>query len=118
MGAVLLVTSDLLWLGKVRAVADPLGVEVRVPERKSEVTHHLLDHDTALVLVDLHDRRYDFIETLRLVRGTRWNVRVVAFGAHTDTARFERAKQEGAEVITRGEMERRLPELLAPLGQS
>jgi DNA-binding response OmpR family regulator len=111
--AVLLVSSDLLWIGKVRAAADRAGWEVRVPDKKTEVTHQLLDGDTRLVLVDLHHPRFDFVETIRLVRGTRWDARLVCFGHHTDTARLARASEAGAqEVWPNSELDRRLAGLL------
>lgn len=112
MPAVLLVSTDLLWQGKVHAAAGRAGLEVRVPERKTDVTQMLLDHETRLVLVDLHDRRFDFVETIRLVRGTRWASRLIAFGHHTDAARLARARELGAEVLTNGDLDRTLGELL------
>lgn len=111
---VLLVSSDLLWIGKVRAAAGHLGWDVHVPERKTDITQLLLDEETKLVLVDLHHPRFEFVETIRLVRGTRWEVRLVCFGHHTDVERLARAREEGAkEVWPNSELDRRLPELLA-----
>ncbi|MEA3190915.1 MAG: hypothetical protein QOD77_1497 [Thermoplasmata archaeon] len=110
--ACLLVSSDLLWLGKVRAVADRSGWHVLVPERKTDITQMLLDDDTKLVLVDLHHPRFDFVETIRLVRGTRWDTELVCFGHHTDEARLEEARATGAHnVWANSELDRRLPEL-------
>ncbi|HEX2065471.1 MAG TPA: hypothetical protein VHI93_01525 [Candidatus Thermoplasmatota archaeon] len=112
--AVLAVTSDLLWVGKLRAAAGRLGWRVEVPQAKVDVTQMLLDGDTRLVLVDLHHPRLDFVETIRLVRGTRWDARLVCFGHHTDVERLQRARQAGAtEVWANSELDRRLPEILA-----
>lgn len=94
-----MVSADLLNLGRVRAVADRLGWTVVVPERKTDITQLLLDEATKVVLVDLHHPRFDPVETLRLVRGTRWDTVLAAFGHHTDTAALERAKREGAKEI-------------------
>lgn len=114
--SVLAVTQDLLWLGKIRAAAGKLGVEVRVPQTKPQVTEFLLDDATKLVLVDLNHPRFDFVETIRLVKGTRWEVRMVCFGHHTDTAQLQKARDIGAkEVWPNSEFDRRLPELLAGL---
>lgn len=111
---VLAVTHDLLWLGKLRAAAGKLGVEVRVPDTKPRITEYLLDDATKLVLVDLNDGKYDFVETIRLVKGTRWEVRMVCFGHHTDTERLAKARAAGAkDVWANSELDRRLPELLA-----
>jgi DNA-binding response OmpR family regulator len=111
---VLLVSSDLLWIGKVRAAAGKLGWTVVVPERKTDVTQELLHDETKLVLVDLHHPRFEFVETIRLVRGTRWDADLVCFGHHTDTERLAAAKAAGAkQVWPNSELDRRLPELLA-----
>ena len=115
--SVLAVTQDLLWLGKIRAAAGKLGVAVRVPQTKPQITEFLLDEDTKLVLVDLNHPRFDFVETIRLVKGTRWEVRMVCYGHHTDAVRLAKARETGAkEVWPNSELDRRLPELLAALG--
>ncbi|MCA1811358.1 MAG: hypothetical protein LC623_05030 [Halobacteriales archaeon] len=111
---VVAVTSDLLWLGKVRAVADRLGWRVEVPKRNLDVTEMLLDGETKLVLLDLHHPAIPFVDTIRLVRGTRWDTRLVCFGHHTDTERIQKAREAGAqEVWPNSELERRLPELMS-----
>lgn len=112
--AVLLVSSDLMWLGKVRAVAAKTGWRVLVPQQKTDITQELLDDDTKLVLVDLHHPKYEFVETIRLVRGTRWDAELICFGHHTDAARLQQARDTGAKnVWANSELDRRLPELLA-----
>jgi DNA-binding response OmpR family regulator len=113
---VLAVTQDLLWVGKIRAAAGKLGVEVRVPDSKPRITEYLLDEHTKLVLVDLNHPKYDFVETIRLVKGTRWEVRLVCFGHHTDAERLQRARDTGAkDVWPNSELDRRLPDLLRDL---
>jgi DNA-binding response OmpR family regulator len=110
---ILLVTADLLWVGKVRSIASRAGWDVVVPDKKTEVTHLLLDGETALVLVDLHHPRFDFVETIRLVRGTRWDAQLVCFGGHMDTERLQKARDAGAkDVIANSQVEARLRELL------
>jgi DNA-binding NarL/FixJ family response regulator len=110
---VLAVTQDLLWIGKLRNVADRRGWTVAVPQGKLDVTQMLLDDDTKLVVLDLHHPRIDPVETIRLVRGTRWDADLVCHGHHTDTARLEAARAAGARtVIPNSELERRLPGLM------
>ncbi len=112
--AVLAVTAELWWRGRIQAAATVLGVEARFPADLGDLTHMLLDHDTRLVLVDLHHPRIGFVEAIRLVRGTRWDGRLVCFGHHTDVERIAKAKTVGAtEVWPNSELDRRLPELLA-----
>lgn len=110
---ILLVSSDLLWRGKVAQAAQAAGCDVVVPERKTDVTQLLLDEATRLVLVDLHHPRFDPVETIRLVRGTRWDARLVCFGHHTDVAALERARAAGAkEVVSNGDLDRNLAALV------
>jgi DNA-binding response OmpR family regulator len=109
----LAVTSDLLWLGKLRNLATRLGWTVAVPQTKLDITQLLLDGDTRLVLVDLHHPRFDFVETIRLVRGTRWDAHLLCFGHHTDAARIARAREIGAQdVVANSQVESRLLELM------
>jgi DNA-binding NarL/FixJ family response regulator len=116
VSTVLAVTADLFWEGRIRAAAAALGHDVKVPARALDVTQELLHEDTRLVLVDLHHPRVDFVDTIRLVRGTRWDARLVCFGHHTDAARMEAARAAGAtEVWPNSELDRRLPELLRGL---
>lgn len=111
---VLAVTQDLLWIGKLRSVADRRGWSVAVPQRKLDVTQMLLDDDTRLVVLDLHHPAIDPVETIRLVRGTRWDAQLVCHGHHTDTARLEAARAAGAgTVVANSELERLLPQLMA-----
>lgn len=115
-GTVLLVSSDLFWQGRVKAAGAKLGLEVKVPQRALDVTQDLLDEATRLVLVDLDHPRIDFVDTIRLVRGTRWDTRLVCFGHHTDVAKLQKARDAGAkDVWPNSELDRRLPELLAGL---
>jgi hypothetical protein len=110
---VLAVTHDLFWLGKIRNTAAKVGLEVRVPV-KPRITEYLLDEATRLVLVDLHDRKHDFVETIRLVRGTRWDTRLICFGHHTDADRMAKARDTGAkEVWANSELDARLAEVMA-----
>jgi DNA-binding response OmpR family regulator len=114
VSTVLAVTADLFWQGRITAAAHKLGHAVKVPARALDVTQELLDEDTKLVLVDLNHPRIDFVDTIRLVRGTRWDAHLVCFGHHTDTARLQKARDTGAkEVWPNSELDRRLPELLA-----
>jgi DNA-binding response OmpR family regulator len=117
VSTVLAVTADLFWQGRIQAAAAKLGHQVKVPARALDVTQDLLDEDTKLVLVDLNHPRIDFVDTIRLVRGTRWDTHLVCFGHHTDVARLQRARDTGAkEVWPNSELDRRLPELLAAMG--
>ena len=116
MSTVLAVTADLFWIGRIKAAAAKLGHDVKIPARALDVTQELLDEQTKLVLVDLNHPKIDFVDTIRLVRGTRWDTHLVCFGHHTDTARLQKARDIGAkEVWPNSELDRRLPELLGAL---
>lgn len=115
MSRILLVSTDLVWAGKVRAAATRAGWQVVSPERKTDVTQLLLDEETRLVVVDLHSPRFDFVETIRLVRGTRWDAHLLCFGHHVDGDRLRQARELGAQdVVANSALESRLAELLPP----
>lgn len=117
MSTVLAVTADLFWEGRIRSAAAKLGHDVKVPQRALDVTQELLDEGTKLILVDLNHPRIDFVDSIRLVRGTRWDTRMVCFGHHTDAARLQKARDAGAtEVWPNSELDKRLPELLSAIG--
>ncbi|MES2154248.1 MAG: hypothetical protein V4510_03855 [bacterium] len=110
----LAITNDLLWRSKIQAVADHAGWHVVVPSRNLDVTQLLLDVDTRLVVLDLHHPTIDAVETIRLVRGTRWDAGLLCFGHHTDAATLHRARDAGAkDVVPNSEMETRLASMLA-----
>ena len=116
MSKVLAVTADLFWIGRIKAAAAKLGHEVKVPARALDVTQELLDEPPKLGLVDLNHPGIDFVDTIRLVRGTRWDTHLICFGHHTDAARLQKARDTGAkEVWPNSELDRRLPELLTAL---
>lgn len=119
MAQVLAVTADLFWQGRIQAAASKLGIDVRVPQRALDVTQLLLDEETKLVLVDLSHPRIPFVDTIRLVRGTRWDAELVCFGHHTDGAKLQQARDAGAnQVWANSELDRRLPDLLASVAHS
>ncbi len=110
---VLAITSDLLWRSRIQAAADHAGWAVAFPSRNLDVTQLLLDGDTRLVVLDLHHPTIDAVETIRLVRGTRWDAELLCFGHHTDAARIQRAREAGAKhVVPNSELDTRLVELL------
>jgi len=113
---VLAVTADLLWRSKIQAAADRAGWQVVVPARNLDVTQLLLDGDTKLVVLDLHHPTIDAVDTIRLVRGTRWDAGLLCFGHHTDAERLRRARDAGAkDVVPNSELDARLAHLLAQL---
>lgn len=110
----LAIVHDLMWRSRIQALADHAGWHVVVPARNLDVTQLLLDIDTKLVVLDLHHPTIEAVETIRLVRGTRWDAGLLCFGHHTDAERLRKAREAGAkDVVPNSEMESRLAEMLA-----
>ena len=110
----LAITADLMARSRIQAVADRAGWQVVVPARALDVTQLLLDIDTKLVVLDLMHPTIDFVDTIRLVRGTRWDADLVCFGFHTDAERLRKARETGAKtVVPNSELEATLATLMA-----
>lgn len=113
----LAITNDLLWRSRIQAAADAVGWQVVVPSRNLDVTQLLLDIDTRLVVLDLHHPTIDAVETIRLVRGTRWDAQLLCFGHHTDAERLRQARDAGAKnVVPNSELAPALVRLMAQAG--
>lgn len=109
----LAVTSDLMWRSRIQTAAEHAGWHAVFPTRNLDVTQLLLDGDTKLVVLDLHHPAIDAVETIRLVRGTRWDADLLCFGHHTDAATLQRAREAGAkDVVPNSEFGSRLAALL------
>ena len=68
----------------------------------------------ALVLVDLEGDSVIWTEVLEQLQAGDHDVRVVAFGQHSDTESLERARNLGCgRVLTKGELSRDMQQVIA-----
>ena len=116
---VLLVGQNLFFLGRVEALADPLGYEVLRATTESAFWDCYGSRHLALILVDLEGDELVWSKVLEGLgqRGTG-EAKVVAFGPHENVALLERAKVQGCDLaLSRGEFNRDLLKILLGLGK-
>ncbi len=117
---ILYLAGDLLWASKIKAEALAAGVTARPVRTPAMLEERLSEGGVRALIVDL-DRAEEAMAMLGRVRGPGAGeieraLRVVAYGAHTDAAALRAAREAGAdEVLTRGQMQQRLPELVRGL---
>jgi CheY-like chemotaxis protein len=113
MGAVVYLVRDLLFVSKIRAAAEALGVDVR--NAASAAALAAAARGARLVIVDL--RLPDALHALELLAADPETASVpsVGFVDHERTDVMERAKALGlARALPKGVFASDLPRLLAP----
>ncbi len=111
---VLLVGQNLFFLGRVEAVAEPLGFEVQRATTESIFWEHYAIRRPALILVDLEGDESIWSKVLEDIDHQKvGGAKVVAFGPHENVAMLERARNLGCDlVLNKGEFNRDLPKII------
>ena len=117
---VLLVGQNLFFLGKVEAVAEPLGLEVQRATTESVFREYYENRRLALILVDLEGDESIWSKVLESIGrpqkegiNKEGRFQVVAFGPHENVAMLERARNLGCGlVLNKGEFNRDLPKII------
>ena len=114
---VLLVGQNLFFLGRVEAVAEPLGYEVQRATTESVFWEFYASRRPALVLVDLEGDESIWSKVLENIdQQDAVGVKLVAFGPHENVAMLERARNLGCHlVLNKGEFNRDLPGIIGGL---
>lgn len=112
--------GDLLWATRIKAAADDLGIPARPVRSLDMLEARLSEGGVKALIVDLEAFETGVALVARLrgpqASGAERGIRILAFGPHVATDRFEAIRAAGAdEVLARGAFDRRLPELLAGL---
>ncbi len=117
-GAVLLVGQNLFFLGRIEAVAEPLGYEVRRATTEPAFRKQLDGPPPDLILVDLEGDESTWVGALEVLQERKpESTQVIAFGPHEQVATLERARALGCDlVLNKGEFNRDLAKILAELG--
>jgi CheY-like chemotaxis protein len=105
---VVAVVDDMFFASKIRAVAEAVGVEISFPRSKEALIEKA--REAQLILVDLHNQRFDPIDIAHELRG----VPMVAFFSHVETELQRKALAAGFnQVLPRSAFVRDLPRILA-----
>lgn len=110
--AIVVLSSDLMWLSRFRAVGQATGVEIRGARTAEQALEAIQHSSVACLILDLDcGRATELLAVLRpyLPAGAR----VAAFGSHVDTATLADARAAGCNPVwPRSVMAERLSEVL------
>ena len=111
---VLAIVDDLVFQAKIRSVAVPLGVEVRIAKTFAQAQDAW--SDPAVVVVDLNLTSADPLELVRTLRVQRPAVPIIGYGSHVQAELLAQARAAGCTtVLPRSVFVQQLPRLLAPV---
>ena len=107
-----MVAAELMASSRVEAALAPLGCALRfAAPAPAEVAADCATGGFAAAVLDLAVSAEVRDATLAAARAA--GVPLIAFGSHVDTGVLDQARAAGAQVLTRGELARHLPVLLA-----
>ena len=111
---VVLVGQNLFFLGRVEALAEPLGYDVQWATTESVFWKFYASRRPALVLVDLEGNESIWSNVLGNIDHVEaGGVKLLAFGPHENVAMLERARNLGCDlVLNKGEFNRDLPKII------
>ena len=114
---VVLVGQNLFFLGRVEALAEPLGYNVQWATTESVFWEFYANRRPALVLVDLEGNESIWSNVLGNIDHVEaGGVKILAFGPHENVAMLERARNLGCDlVLNKGEFNRDLPKIIEGL---
>ncbi len=115
---ILFVGQNLVFLGRVENLAEPLGYDVRRATSETAFWDSFGSSPPALILVDLEGDEAVWGKVLEGIhRQESAKSRVVAFGPHENVAAMERARSLGCDqVLSKGEFNRDLPKIISAGG--
>lgn len=106
----LVAVRDLLFRSKIQAEADRLGIPLRHAPRTRPLSESAREPGVEAVIADLSEP--GVLEEVRIAKRAG-GPRVVGFLGHLQTDLMQAAREAGVdEVLTRGEVVRRLGEVL------
>ena len=90
---VVAVVDDMFFASKIRAVAEAVGVEVSFPRSKEALIEKA--REAQLIVVDLHNQRFDPIDVAQELRG----IPLVGFFSHVETELRRNALAAGFDQV-------------------
>lgn len=107
-----ILTTDLLFASRFHAVAREAAVETQTALTAEQAAAAAATGQLQALFLDLELPSLDLPELL--VRMRAHGVPVVAYGPHVQHGKLDAARQAGCQrVLSRGEFDRGLPQLLA-----
>jgi CheY-like chemotaxis protein len=121
VGAVLLISRDLFLTSRITGAAGRLGLPLKIEPNAATALRRLGEEAFAAVLVDLThpDAAPADIAAALPADSASPRPRLVAYGPHVHKDRLTEAREAGFdEVLTRGQFDAQMPEVLARCADS
>lgn len=112
---VLAAVDDLFFAAKIRTTAEHVGTEVDFVRSTEAAIESAKEEAPALVIIDLHSKRYDFAQLAQELKNDEHlrTVPILGFFSHVEIELKRRAEQAGIDrVLPRSAFTKRLPEIL------
>lgn len=116
MKPVIAAVDDLFFAAKIRAAAEPHGVEVRLCRTLPVIIAAAREMDAALIIVDLHANQFDPLALAQALRADSGlgGIKLLGFFSHVQTTVMQQAKEAGYDVVLpRSAFVKQLPAILA-----
>ena len=112
--SVLVVGQNLFFLPRIQNAASPHGYKVTQARTESDFWDKFNESEPVLVLVDLEGDEATWPKVVERLRNEqKSDVRIVAFGPHSDVAGMAKARELGCnQVVSKGEFSRDLHKIL------
>ena len=109
-----LLGQNLIFMPRIMSAAQAAGLTARYANSRRDFWAVFEEGPPALVLVDLEGDPEIWAEVLGELQASDHDVRVVAFGQHSDIEGLERARKLGCgRVRTKGEFSRDMQQVIA-----
>jgi CheY-like chemotaxis protein len=108
--------DDIIFISKVRAVAEGLGVEISFPKGNETLLKLVYENAPSMIVFDLHSQRFDpfsLVEKLKADDNLR-TIPAIGFFSHVQVDLKDRAIKAGFDkVIPRSVFTKNLVEILS-----
>ncbi len=110
---VVVAVTDLFFQAKIIEVAHQSHGDIVLAKSQDAVLEQTRELEPRFVLLDLNEKSFDPIETIKLLKEQNAHVHIVGFVSHVQRDLQARAKLAGCdEVLARSAFVTKLPELV------
>ncbi|MDX6613408.1 MAG: hypothetical protein QOD75_2594 [Blastocatellia bacterium] len=115
---IIAVVDDMIFISKIRAVAESQGVTVRFLRDRDALFAVAREATPSLIIIDLHSQKVDPMELASLLKADPElkMIQLLGFYSHVETELRNQAEGAGFDrVMARSAFSANLAEILAPL---
>ncbi|MBI3949562.1 MAG: response regulator [Acidobacteria bacterium] len=113
---ILIAVNDMFFAARIRAVAEQLGVELKLAKQAEQVLELSRSEKPDLVIFDLNDIRYQPLDTIRRMKADPElaEIKIIGYLSHVQVELHRQATQAGCDqVLAKSAFTGLLPELLS-----